>query len=75
MIWLIYSYQSHGVLRNYLKSDYKTAVKDSEKYFLFQPKQAYNKVFIFYPGALVDPKAYIPLCRKNFKKCYKSLLD
>ncbi|WP_316632554.1 alpha/beta hydrolase [uncultured Flavobacterium sp.] len=63
-IWLVYSYQSHGVSSSYLESNDKISVEDSENYFLFEPKLAYQKVFIFYPGAMVDPKAYVPLCRK-----------
>jgi surfactin synthase thioesterase subunit len=63
-IWLVYSYQAKGVSDSLLKSDAKILVKDNDNYFLFEPKQKFNKVFIFYPGAMVDPKAYVPLCRK-----------
>ena len=63
-IWLVYSYQSKGVSDSLLKSDAKISVKDNENYFLFEPKQKFDKIFIFYPGAMVDPKAYVPLCRK-----------
>jgi len=63
-IWLFYSSQSKGVPDAALESNDKIAIKDNEKYFLFQPKQSTDKVFIFYPGAMVDPKAYVPLCRK-----------
>ena len=63
-IWLVYSYQSKGVSDSLLKSDAKISVKDNENYFLFEPKRKFDKIFIFYPGAIVDPKAYVPLCRK-----------
>lgn len=63
-IWLVYSYQSKGVSDSLLKNDSKISVKDNPDYFLFTPKQKFDKVFIFYPGAMVDPKAYVPLCRK-----------
>lgn len=62
-IWLVYSYQSRGVSDSLFKSDARISVEDNEDYFLFEPKQKFNKVFIFYPGAMVDPKAYVPLCR------------
>lgn len=63
-IWLVYSYQAKDVEASLLESDTKLYVKDTEDYFLFEPKQKFDKVFIFYPGAMVDPKAYVPLCRK-----------
>jgi triacylglycerol esterase/lipase EstA (alpha/beta hydrolase family) len=63
-IWLFYSYQSHGVPKTLLESNGEISVKDNENYFLFEPKQTADKVLIFYPGAMVDPKAYVPLCRK-----------
>jgi hypothetical protein len=63
-IWLFYSSQSHGVPDDDFESNDKIRVENNENYFLFEPKQNFDKVFIFYPGALVDPKAYVPLCRK-----------
>jgi triacylglycerol esterase/lipase EstA (alpha/beta hydrolase family) len=63
-IWLFYSYQAKDVPDSYLKSNAAISVKDNDDYFLFEPKQKFDKVFIFYPGAMVDPKAYVPLCRK-----------
>ncbi len=63
-IWLVYSYQAKGVSDSLFKSDSKISVKDNDEFFLFEPKQKFDKVFIFFPGAIVDPKAYVPLCRK-----------
>lgn len=63
-IWLVYSYQSKGVSDSFLQDSDKISVKDNDNYFLFEPKQKFDKIFIFYPGAMVDPKAYVPLCRK-----------
>jgi Predicted esterase len=63
-IWLVYSYQSRGVSDSFLQNNNKISVKDTEDYFLFEPKQKFDKVFVFFPGAMVDPKAYVPLCRK-----------
>ena len=63
-IWILYSYQSHGVSDNDLKSNTQISVTDNENYFLFEPSKKPAKVLIFYPGAMVDPKAYVPLCRK-----------
>lgn len=63
-IWLVYSYQSKGVSDSLLTSDTKISIKNNDDYFLFEPNQKFDKVFIFYPGAMVDPKAYVPLCRR-----------
>ena len=63
-IWLVYSYQAKNVSESLFKSDSIISVKDNDNYFVFEPKQKFDKVFIFYPGAMVDPKAYVPLCRK-----------
>jgi hypothetical protein len=63
-IWLFYSYQAKNVPDSYLETSAEISVKDSDDYFLFEPKQKFDKVFIFFPGAMVDPKAYVPLCRK-----------
>ncbi|MBF4516029.1 alpha/beta hydrolase [Flavobacterium sp. ANB] len=64
IFWLFYSAQSHGVSKSFLESNHKITVKDNGDYFLFDPQQTTDKVFVFYPGAMVDPKAYVPLCRK-----------
>lgn len=74
IIWVLYSYQSHGVSKSLLESNNKITVKDNEDYFLFEPKQTTDKVFIFYPGAMVDPKAYVPLCRKISENSIKVYL-
>ena len=63
-IWLFYSYQAKNVPDSYLETSAEISVKDGDDYFLFEPKQKFDKVFIFFPGAMVDPKAYVPLCRK-----------
>ncbi|MDW8848846.1 alpha/beta hydrolase [Flavobacterium sp. MMLR14_040] len=63
-IWLFYSYQAKNVPDSYLETSAEISVKDSDDYFLFEPKQKFDKVFIFFPGAMVDPEAYVPLCRK-----------
>lgn len=62
--WLIYSYQSHGVNKTLLHSNQNIKVEDADSYYQFIPQKEYRKVFIFYPGAMVDPKAYVPLCRE-----------
>lgn len=62
--WLFYSYQSHGVDEALLKDDGSVHVEQNGDFYLFSPTGAYSDVLIFYPGAMVAPKAYVPLCRQ-----------
>ncbi len=68
------SYQAKNIPDSVFKSTEDTQVKITGDYILFEPLTPYQKVFIFYPGALVDPKAYAPLCRKIADKGHKSLI-
>ena len=61
--WLIYSYQAHNVESQLYRSDKDIRVEQTSDFIAFVPTSNYSKVVIFYPGALVDPDAYIPLCR------------
>lgn len=62
--WLFYSYQSCGVSNQSFESSAKITTQNTADYYSFTPKTIFKNVFIFYPGAMVDPKAYLPLCRK-----------
>lgn len=62
--WLFYSYQAHGVDEKFYLDSATTEVEENNNFFLFTPARPYKEVLIFYPGAMVDPKAYVPLCRK-----------
>jgi len=63
-IWLVYSFQSHGVNKRLLQNNNLILVENTDDYYSFSPVKEYEDVFIFYPGAMVEPSAYIPLCRK-----------
>jgi len=62
--WLIYSYQSHGVDAAWMADGDRVRVWKSDDYYQFIPSGSYDKVVFFYPGAMVDPKAYVPICRQ-----------
>jgi len=64
MLWTFYSYQAHGVGDEYIQSNNNLQVNDTNDFYSFTPTKKFQDVFIFFPGALVDPKAYVPLCRK-----------
>ncbi len=64
VLWLLYSYQPHGVDKQLLQSDSSVSVNITNDFYLFIPTQECENTLIFYPGAMVAPKAYVPLCRK-----------
>jgi len=47
-----------------MESNGSVTVKVTADYYSFTPIVPFHNVLIFFPGALVDPKAYVPLCRK-----------
>lgn len=63
-IWMFYSYESHGVDESLFESNDIVKVENTDDYFLFTPKKEFKNVVIFYPGAMVETQAYVPLCRK-----------
>jgi hypothetical protein len=70
-VWLFYSVQSHGVSKQLLLSDNLIVVENTDDYYSFTPKTKFKNVLIFFPGALVESKAYTPLCRRIAESgCY-----
>lgn len=63
-IWLFYSYESDGVDKSFLQSNNLVKVEDASDYYLFEPKKEFKNVVIFFPGAMVETEAYVPLCRR-----------
>jgi Alpha/beta hydrolase family len=64
ILWQFYSFQSHGVDEQLLQSNSIVKVDINDNYYLFTPNKEFKDVLIFFTGAMVDPKAYVPLCRK-----------
>ncbi|NEU09555.1 alpha/beta hydrolase [Flavihumibacter sp. R14] len=62
--WIFYSYQSHGVDKSLLQNNGLVSVEKTADFYVFTPQRKFKDVFIFFPGAMVEPQAYIPLCRK-----------
>ncbi len=62
--WLFYSFQSKAVDKKFLEETRTMKVDQTSDFYVFTPTSPFNIVFIFYPGAMVDPKAYVPLCRR-----------
>jgi hypothetical protein len=60
--WIVLAYQAQGVDNTFLQSGKGISVDDNNDYISFTPESKYKTCLIFYPGALVDPVAYVPLC-------------
>ena len=52
MGWLFYSYQSHGVDGHWLEDSTSVSVQRTVDFFSFPPARPYEKVKLFYPGAI-----------------------
>lgn len=61
--WMVYSYQAKDLPPDTFVSDGQVKVSNTADVISFTPNKTYTRVLIFYPGAMVDPKAYAPLCR------------
>lgn len=65
MLWMTYSYQSRGFPKSVLQSDSLITVSENGETIGFIPIENKRKTgFIFYPGGMVDPKAYAPMARR-----------
>lgn len=64
IFYLFYSYQSREVDEHFLQNNDTIDVSNTKDFYAFTPQTEFKDVFIFYPGAMVDPKSYVPLCRK-----------
>ncbi|RXK60396.1 alpha/beta hydrolase [Lacibacter luteus] len=62
--WLFYSYQAKNVDPALLAGNKTLTAEQTDDYYLFTPLQPFTDVLIFYPGAMVETKAYVPLCNK-----------
>ncbi|MEN2284482.1 alpha/beta hydrolase [Algoriphagus sp. SE2] len=74
MLWLLYSMQAHNVDESLLRSDNQVRYENKDDYYSYTPTENYNEVLVFYPGALVQTKAYLPLCREIAKNNIKVYL-
>lgn len=73
-LWMILSMSARGVDKDFLESSSSVFVEQTDNFISFTPNSSYQKVLIFYPGALVDPDAYAPLCRKIAENGYQALI-
>lgn len=74
MAWLLFSMQAHGVDDSTMQTSKTVAVQNTGDAIVFTPAAPHQNVIIFYPGAMVAPKAYAPLCRKLAEAGHKTIL-
>jgi hypothetical protein len=74
LIWMWSSMQAKDVGKTILNSNSNIEIRETKDFISFSPISTFSKVFIFYPGALVDPMAYSPLCRSVADSGYRVFL-
>lgn len=73
--WMFYSMQARGVDAAAFASDADVQVVLSSEAMRFTPAVDTNGVgLIFYPGALVDPDAYVPMARAVAEAGYEAVI-
>ncbi len=73
-IFMYSSVSAKGFDKSILESNSTIEVIISNEYISFEPKSISKSTIFFYPGALVDPFAYAPLCRKLSDNGYKTTI-
>ncbi|MDY7395164.1 alpha/beta hydrolase [Aureibaculum sp. 2210JD6-5] len=73
-IYMYSTFKAKGFDKSILKSDRDIEINISDEYIYFVPKSISKSTIFFYPGALVDPFAYSPLCRKLSENGYKTII-
>ncbi|MEH0157418.1 alpha/beta hydrolase [Limibacter armeniacum] len=62
--WMWFTFQAQHVDASIFESDTTLEVTASDDLISFTPKEGFDKVLLFYPGGMVAPEAYAPLCRQ-----------
>lgn len=73
-IWMFVSMNAKGFGKEIFATSALVSVDRTDDFTSFTPTKPYQKVVFFYPGALVDPDAYAPLCRKIAENGHRVLL-
>ncbi|HEX6862947.1 MAG TPA: alpha/beta hydrolase, partial [Thermoanaerobaculia bacterium] len=63
LAWNLIAFQAWGVPESALRGDGCIAVEETAELFRFEPCRARPVGLVFFPGSLVDPKAYGPFLR------------
>lgn len=75
LIYLPISFQAHGVDSILLKSDEQILVSNLSDRIEFVPQSGLKaSALLFYPGGMVEPKAYVPMARKISENGHKVVI-
>ncbi|MCB8942178.1 MAG: alpha/beta hydrolase [Ardenticatenaceae bacterium] len=74
LLWMVYSFQAHGVDTAVLQSTDQITVVETADTITFTPQNPQPVGLIFYPGGLVAPQAYAPLLRATAEQGYTAVL-
>ena len=71
LVWMVYSSQSRGVPKSMLQSDQSITVSETSGEISFIPvKNKRETGFVFYPGAMIDPRSYVPMAYRLAENGY-----
>jgi hypothetical protein len=73
-IWIYFSFKAKIFDDSILDSNSSIMVNVTDDFIAFTPTSMSKNVIFFYPGALVDPFAYAPLCRKLSENDYQVMI-
>ncbi|MFC3121512.1 alpha/beta hydrolase [Agaribacter flavus] len=67
-LWLVYSMQAKNLPDGLFESNALITFEEHKEYFRYTPTHQFDEVLIFFPGALVDTRAYLPLSKQLAEK-------
>lgn len=75
VVWSLIAYRANSVAREATAADHTVAVAYADGIWKFSPATGpISSTLLFFPGALVDPRAYAPLARSVAEAGYQVLL-
>ena len=74
IVWSLVAYRANAEARAALTSSSTVTVTELDGYWRLQPRQPSEVGLLFFPGALVDPVAYVPVLHAVAERGYTALL-
>jgi pimeloyl-ACP methyl ester carboxylesterase len=75
VVWSVIAYRASPAAKQAALSDAAVTVTHADGVWRFEPQDtASNRTLVFFPGALVDPRAYAPLARAVAEAGYPTIL-
>ncbi|AZQ44463.1 alpha/beta fold hydrolase [Nonlabens ponticola] len=73
-VYMYFTFMAQGVNADVHSDTKVVSVTRSSNFDLFEPNENSKGTIFFFPGALVDPAAYAPICRELSLNNYKTYL-